>query len=265
MNSEKPEFAGRVALVTGGSRGIGRAIALHLARCGASVAVCARTQSQLNTTQDELMQFAARHLAASCDVRDETAVNNLVRRIADELGPIDILVNNAGIYRTEPVEHHALESWEEVLKINLTGAMLFARAALKPMIAKGWGRIINISSISGRSGEIWGSAYSASKFGMIGLTQSLALEVARHNITVNAVCPGWVATEMATSQLTDPEYCGLTGTSPEDSVSNACFSIPINRMIEPEEVAALVAFLASDAARGITGQSINICGGMSLH
>jgi 3-oxoacyl-[acyl-carrier protein] reductase len=264
-NAEKPEFSGRVALVTGGSRGIGRAIALELAQLGASVAICARSHSQLEAMQAELTQLGVPHLAESCDVSDESAVSNLVSHIANELGPIDILVNNAGIYRTESVQEQSLQNWEQTLKINLTGSMLFARAALAGMIDKSWGRIINISSISGRTGEIWGSAYSASKFGMIGLTQSLALEVARHNITCNAVCPGWVATEMATAQLTDPEYCEKTGTSPEDSISNACFAIPQNRMIEPEEVAKLVAFLASDSARGITGQSINICGGMSLH
>jgi ketoreductase len=133
------------------------------------------------------------------------------------------------------------------------------------MVERGWGRIINISSISGKTAEIWGSAYSASKFGMIGLTQALALEVARHNITVNAVCPGWVLTEMATEQLQDPQYCELTGSDPKDAIANAAYSVPQQRMIEPEEVAALVAFLASDRARGITGQAINICGGLSLH
>jgi NAD(P)-dependent dehydrogenase (short-subunit alcohol dehydrogenase family) len=258
-------FSGRVALVTGGSRGIGKAIALELARHGASVAICARTESQLNAAEEELKSIGQPFIAASCDVREETAVGNLVNRVNNELGAIDILVNNAGIYRTEAVAQHSLATWEDTLKTNLTSAMLFSKGVLKNMIVKQSGRIINISSISGRTGEIWGSAYSASKFGMIGLTQSLALEVAKDNITVNAICPGWVATEMATSQLTDPVYCNMTGTTPDEAVTNACFSIPQNRMIEPDEVAALVVFLASDAARGITGQSINICGGLSLH
>ena len=133
------------------------------------------------------------------------------------------------------------------------------------MIELNWGRIINISSVSGKVGEIWGSAYSASKFALIGFTQSLSLEVARNGITVNAVCPGWVDTEMAKGQLEDPQWCKLNSVDPSESLSNACFSVPQMRFIEPSEVAALVVFLASVAARGITGQSINICGGLSLH
>lgn len=258
------DLRGKIALVTGGSRGIGKAIALELAGRGAGVAICARNRAQLKTVETEIVATGAKCLAATCDVKDERAVKDLIESVARELGTIDILVNNAGLYRTEPLHTHSVEVWQEVLETNLTGAMLFCRAALSGMIDRGWGRIINISSISGRVGEIWGSAYSASKFGMIGLTQSLALEVARHGITVNAVCPGWVATEMATEQFNDPDWCNLTGTTPAEAMANACFSVPQNRLIEPEEVAALVGFLASDGARGITGQSINICGGLSL-
>jgi NAD(P)-dependent dehydrogenase (short-subunit alcohol dehydrogenase family) len=258
------ELKGKTALVTGGSRGIGKAIALELARRGANVAICARSEEHLKSAQVELKSLSNDCLASVCDVRNAESVSKLVQRVREELGPISILVNNAGIYKTEPLQTHSTEVWHEVLDVNLTSVMLMCRAALGDMTTAGWGRVINISSISGRTGEIWGSAYSASKFGMIGLTQSLALEMAKHGITVNAVCPGWVATEMALEQFNDPEWCNLTGTTPEDAMSNACFAVPQNRLIEPEEVAALVAFLASESARGITGQSINICGGLSL-
>lgn len=264
VNQAGSDLQGKVAVVTGGSRGIGKAIALELARQGASVAICSRNRQQLEATAVELSRASSNHFASTCNVSNETEVSEFIGRVQNSLGNIDILVNNAGLYKTEPVQTHSTTVWEEVLQTNLTGAMLFCRAVLNGMIERGWGRIINISSISGRVGEIWGSAYSASKFGMIGLTQSLALEVARNGITVNAVCPGWVSTEMSTEQLSDPQWCNLTGTSATEAVSNACLAIPQNRMIEPGEVAALVAFLASNSARGITGQSINICGGLSL-
>jgi len=264
INQTTHDLSGKIAMVTGGSKGIGKAIALELGRRGAKVAICGRSEESLQSTESELRNAGADCLASVCDIRDEKAIKKLIAQVHSEFGAVNILVNNAGVYRTEPLESHSTEGWQDVLQTNLTGTMLVCRAIVGGMIGAGWGRVINISSISGRVGEIWGSAYSASKFGMIGLTQSLALEVAKNGITVNAVCPGWVATEMAAEQLQNPEWCNLTGTTPEEAAANACFAVPQNRLIEPEEVAALVAFLASDNARGITGQSINICGGMSL-
>src|SRR5262249_41921101 len=185
--------------------------------------------------------------------------------VKERLGTPDILVNNAGIYKTEPVRGHSLEIWQEIIDINLTGALLTSRCVLDGMIEKGWGRIINISSISGKSGEAFGAAYSASKYGLIGLSQSMALEVARYGITVNAVCPGWVSTEMAVEQLTDQRWCKLNSLEPSESEEIARLSVPQERFISPEEVAELVAYLCTDSARGITGQAMNICGGMALH
>jgi ketoreductase len=264
INESGAALKGRVAIVTGASRGLGKAIAKELARQGATLGVCARSAEQLSVTQSEIKQLGSQCLAATCDVRNEAEIASFVAYIKSHFGSVDILVNNAGVYKTEPVASHTLGLWQEVIETNLTGAMLFCRAVLETMTEKKWGRIINISSVSGRTGEIWGSAYSASKFGLIGLTQSLALEVAAGGITVNAVCPGWVFTDMTKEQLQDPEWCKLNGVSPEQALANASFGVPQNRFIEPEEVAALVAYLGSDAARGITGQSINICGGLSL-
>lgn len=254
------------AVVTGASRGIGRALALSFSKAGARVALLSRNQEALNALSKEIRdQGGAPSVAIRCDVSREVDVKNAFARLEETFGDPDIVINNAGIYVTYPVKDHDTESWNQVLQTNLTGAMLVSRAALTPMIERGWGRIINISSISGRTGEAFGSAYSASKFGMIGLTQSLALEVAKHSITVNAICPGWVKTEMAISQLEDPKWCNLNSIEPSESQAIACMSVPQERLIEPEEVADLALFLATDAARGITGQSINICGGMSLH
>lgn len=260
----KTSLENQVAIVTGAGRGIGQAIALELASQGAKVAICARSEPPLLEVKSTIEALGGACFASSCDVKNESDIGRFVTEASVQLGSIDILVNNAGIYKTAPVQGHPLDLWQDILATNLTGAMLFCRAVLSEMIERKRGRIINISSISGRVGEIWGSAYSASKFGMIGLTQSLALEVAKEGITVNAICPGWVSTELAVAQLKDEEYCKLNSMDPKDALSNACFSIPQNRFIEPGEVAALVAFLSSDGARGITGQSLNICGGMSL-
>jgi 3-hydroxybutyrate dehydrogenase len=260
-----PGLSGHVALVTGASRGIGRAIAVKLASLGASVAICARDSAALGEALSAVAASGTPCLAQAADVTQEQSVEALVSRVTRELGGIDILVNNAGMYRTQPVQGHSLALWNEILSVNLTGAMLAARAVLPGMLAGGWGRIVNIASISGKVAEIYGSAYSASKFGLIGLSQALALEVAAGGITVNAVCPGWVATEMARQQLEDPLWCKLNSIAKEESTDVARWSVPLQRFIEPAEVANLVAYLCSCQAGGITGQSVNICGGLSLH
>jgi len=262
--SNKYALHGKVALVTGASRGIGKAIALSLAANGAHLALFARNQEALNSVKEEIEPLGRPCLAQSGDICKEEDIDRVVRLTEKKLGPIAILVNNAGIYKTEPVEDHDLASWAEIVDINLTGAMLASRRVLKPMKAAEWGRIINISSVSGQAGEAFGAAYSASKFGLIGLTQSLALEVAKYAITVNAVCPGWVMTEMAKEQLNDETWCGLNDLDASQSEEIARLSVPQMRFIEPYEVGQLVAFLCSDDARGITGQAINICGGLSI-
>jgi NAD(P)-dependent dehydrogenase (short-subunit alcohol dehydrogenase family) len=258
-------FKGRVAVVTGASRGIGRAIAVELARSGADIAIVSRSCQTLEETKNLVEAAGVRCFMVSCDICELAKLESFLKETAKKLGVPGILINNAGIYSTGPVLNHPLAEWEKVLSTNLSAAMWATRCVLADMIKLGWGRIVNISSISGKSGEPYGAAYSASKFGMLGLTQSVALEVARDGITVNAVCPGWVQTEMAQRQLTDDRWCDLNEIPKEESLEIARLSVPQQRFIEPQEVAALVRFLCSDEAKGITGQAINICGGLSLH
>jgi NAD(P)-dependent dehydrogenase (short-subunit alcohol dehydrogenase family) len=259
-------LSNRVVLVTGASRGIGKAIALELAEQGATLAIISRNLTALVETQIEIEKRSNRScLTYACDVSESDTLEGVIQEVQDAHGALDIIVNNAGIFSAQALVAHDLQDWRNVLEVNLTAAMRASKAALPLMIERKWGRIINISSISGKSGEPYGAAYSASKFGMIGMTQSLALEVAKDGITVNAVCPGWVDTDMARSQLNDEEWCKLNNIEPSHSLEIARLSVPQQRFIEPNEVANLVSYLCSNFARGITGQAINICGGLSLH
>lgn len=263
-NLGERSLSGKVAVVTGASRGIGKAVAIELARQGANVAALARNHSLLNAVCVEMNELGVATCAAACDVSDSESIYAAIEEVKSRLGAVDILVNNAGIYRTAAVSVHSIETWRAIMETNLTSAMVASKLVLPEMIDKSWGRIINMSSVSGKTGEPYGSAYSASKFGLIGLTQSLALEVAKNQITVNAVCPGWVLTDLARHQLESEEWCSLAEIDPGESVEIARLSVPQQRFVEPEEVACLVAFLASEQARGITGQAINVCGGLSI-
>ncbi len=259
------DLKNKTAVVTGASRGIGRAIALKLAESGADLAICARSWQALSDVKVATEAFGVKCFAQVADVSSELAVADFLENAKAEVGLADILINNAGIYVTEPITEHPITSWQAVIDTNLTGPFLMSRALIPQMMGKNWGRIVNISSISGKVAEIYGSAYSASKFGLIGLTQALALETAKFGITVNAICPGWVATDMTFNQLNDSEYQALTNISESDSVDVARLSVPQMRFIDPDEVAELVLFLCSEKAKGIHGQALNICGGLSLH
>ncbi len=249
----------RVALVTGGGRGIGRAIALAFAREGAHVAVTARTSSELDAVAAEIRALGRKALAVPCDVGERAQVDDAARRVAEGLGPVQILVNNAGIAVSAKLVDTDDALWERHLRVNLTGAFLMTRAVLPGMLAARWGRIINVASIAGRQGYPLISAYAASKHGLLGLTRALAQEVVAAGVTVNAICPGYVATELTWAGARNIQK--RTGRAYEEAVQALAAFSPQKRLIEPEEVAALAVLLASDEARGVTAQAWNVDGG----
>ncbi|HAF22546.1 MAG TPA: 3-hydroxyacyl-CoA dehydrogenase [Blastocatellia bacterium] len=254
----------RIALITGGGRGIGRAIAFAFAREGAHLAVAARTLEQVEQVAREIAdQFPVNALPVSCDVSDAARVARLFQSVRGKFGRgPDILVNNAGIAESAPLIKTDDELWQRHLAINLSGTFYCTRAALPQMIERGWGRIINIASIAGKTGAPYIAAYSASKHGVVGLTRSAALEVATKGITVNAICPGYVDTDMTTRGIEN--ITKKTGLSADQAMESLRKMSPQNRIIAPEEVAALALLLASEEGRGINGQAINVDGGSVL-
>ena len=244
----------KLALITGGGRGIGRAIALLFAQHGARIAVAARTREQVERVAQEIGDGA---LALVCDVANPTSVSEMFA----DLKP-DILVNNAGIAESAPFVNTNDELWHRHLAINLTGTFYCTRAALPAMLEKGWGRVINIASIAAKTGAPYIAAYAASKHGVLGLTRSVALEVATSGVTVNAICPGYVETEMVERGV--ERITQRTGRTAEEALDMLKRMSPQNRLVTPEEVASLALLLASEDGRGITGQGINIDGGSVL-
>jgi len=249
----------RVALITGASRGIGRAIALGFAREGAFIAATARTESELDSLAQEIGGLGQKAIAIPADLARHGAAAGIVRRALDAFGTLDVLVNNAGIGSSanpRPLVDFDDAFWDLTLALNLTSPYLLCKAVLPILLKKGKGRIINIASINGKVPVLHGVAYTASKHGLLGLTQTLALEVASAGITVNAICPGPVRTAMNDKRVAyDAERLGMRMEDLEHSLT------PIGRRLEPEEIVPLAVLLASDESAAITGQAINICGG----
>jgi NAD(P)-dependent dehydrogenase (short-subunit alcohol dehydrogenase family) len=252
-----------VALVTGGGRALGKSIALRLAADGLEVVVAGPEPGELEATAGEVEALGRRALAVVTDVTQEDQVAALVEQVRTTFGRLDVLANNAGIIGpTAPLAKIARAEWEQVLAVNLTGAFLCCRAALPIMMAQRCGRIINISSVAGKQAYPLRSPYAVSKWGLIGLTLTLAKEVGEYNILVNAVCPGPVQGERM--QRVIAERAAELGQTPAEVEAAYVQAAALKRMVQAEDVAALVAFLASPAASNITGQAIEVSAGYGL-
>ncbi|RWB09679.1 SDR family NAD(P)-dependent oxidoreductase [Mesorhizobium sp.] len=248
-------IAGKHALVTGGGSGVGRAIALALAAAGIHVTICGRREAELAKVageNDHIVGIAA-------DVTDEAAMAAVYQRAQAARGPFDIVVANAGMAGSAPAHKTALSDWQRTLDVNLTGAFLTVKPALAGMAVRKTGRIVFIASTAGLKGYAYVASYVAAKHGVVGLMRALAAETAKSGVTVNAVCPGFVETEMLEESI--QRIIEKTGRSVEQARSSLASTNPQGRFIQPDEVAAAVLWLCGDAAQSITGQAISISGG----
>ncbi len=244
-------MADRIALITGASRGIGRACALALSAAGAKVALAARQTAKLEEVAGEIRAAGGEAFVVSLDLASQDSIKEAFSKVSKDFGRVDILVNNAGLTRDGLALRMKRDDWDVVLQTNLSGAFFCTQQVLPAMVRERWGRIVNITSVVGESGNAGQANYAASKAGLIGLTKSLAQELASRNITVNAVAPGFVETDM-------------TGSLSAELKAKLMESIPLKRIGRPEEIAAAVCFLCSDDAGYITGHVLDVNGGMFM-
>lgn len=252
-------LAGRGAVITGGGRGIGAAVARALAAEGARVVVSARSQGEIEAVAGELRDGGAEAWALPCDVTDPEAILALRDAAVEWLGTVDVLIANAGIATSAPLHTIHLEDWNHLFAVNVTGVFLCAQAFVPAMIERGWGRVVNVASIAGRMGAPYISAYAATKHAVVGFTRALGQEVAARGVTVNAVCPGYVDTPMTDGSIA--RIVAKTGLDPDDTRKRLEKASPQNRLMEADEVAWLVASLCRPEARGINAQAIVLDGG----
>lgn len=253
-------LAGRHALVTGASRGIGWAIAQRLAAAGAAVSLIGRDAALLERRAAELDEtYGVSAGAFPADVTDADAVEAMLQHATGLLGPVDILVNNAGFGASQPFGKMTAEHWNDMLAVNLTGVFTVTRAAIGGMLARKTGRVINVASTAGLTGYAYVAAYCAAKHGVVGLTRALAREYAKAGITVNAVCPGYVDTDMTATTI--DTIVKKTGRSAAEARAELATGNPQGRLVKPEEVADAVIWLAGDGAAAVTGQCIAVAGG----
>jgi NAD(P)-dependent dehydrogenase (short-subunit alcohol dehydrogenase family) len=262
---------GRTAVVTGGGRGIGAAIARTLAGAGATVLVAARNTAEVERVAASIGAGrgdggsggsgggGGRAFAARCDVTDPESVAALARSAAETLGAVDILINNAGASGSAPLHHLTLEEWNRLFAVNATGTFLCTQAFVPGMVERGWGRVVNIASVTGLAGARYIAAYAASKHAVLGFTRSVAAELAATGVTINAICPGYVDTPMTDASIA--RIVEKTGRPAEEARAAILGTSPQHRLIEPEEVAQMALSLCHDQSRGINGQAIVIDGG----
>jgi acetoin reductase-like protein len=254
------KLKGKVALVTGGGSGIGRGICHRFARDHADVVVNDIDMKSAEKVSRELESFGAKSLGICADVSLKSSVEKMVSRVIKEWNKIDILVNCAGIARITPLMETTEEEFDRVYQVNLKGVFLCTQIVAKEMMKQGGGKIINVSSLAGRRPAEFLAAYGATKFGVIGLTQSTALELARYGITCNAVAPGVIDTPLST--LRDKREAEIRGVEKIDTLARGVKNVPLGRAGQPEDIANVVSFLASSDADYVNGQTINVCGGL---
>ena len=263
--SKSSLLVGRTAIITGGGRGIGRAIARRFAAEGAAVLVAARTESEIREVAAEIERGGGKAAFVAADVSRESDCSAIIDAARKRLGPVDILVNNAGDYGpVKPIEEIPPEEWDRVIATHLRGAFLLMRLVLPEMYARGKGAVVNVSSLSAKAAFPWGSPYAAAKAGMLGLTRVAAAEAARRGVRINAICPGPVP-ETKMSKDLGHAIASRLGLDPEAQLKGFLEGILQGRGQTAEEVAALALFLASDQASAITGQSVNVDGGAAFY